>query len=244
MRIESLHPQFDFDHWSRLPGWLQQSVDPRIKIASAFAILLGIALARPASFAASLRFGLASVAILALVAVSSRLPFFSLLRRALLVLPFALVFAAVTAWSGDPLRAVLLLVKTLLSASTAILLAASTPLEDLLAALARLGAPPFFLHVVLLLYRYLFLFAAQAQRMRFAATARGATRSLPAVAGNAAVLFARAQERAARIHQSMLARGFRGEFLPLRPLALRLFDFAVLLAACTLAAAARLWSGA
>jgi cobalt/nickel transport system permease protein len=244
VRLESLHPQFDFDHWSRLPGWLQQSVDPRTKIASAFVLLLGVALARPSSFTASLRFGAAAVALLAFLALSSRLPFLGLLRRALLVLPFALVFAAVTAWSGDPQRAVLLLVKTLISASTAILLAASTPLEDLLAALARLGAPPFFLNVVLLLYRYLFVFAEQAQRMRFAAAARGATRSLPAVAGNAAVLFARAQERAARIHQSMLARGFRGEFLPLRPLAFRLSDFAVLCSACLLAATARAWSGA
>jgi energy-coupling factor transporter transmembrane protein EcfT len=41
--------------------------------------------------------------------------------------------------------------------------------------------------------------------------------SFRAAAGAVAVLFARSHERAAAIHQAMLARGFQSRFIPLSP---------------------------
>jgi cobalt/nickel transport system permease protein len=81
-----------------------------------------------------------------------------------------------------------------------------------------MGVPPLLLEVIQFVYRYLTLIGEQSKRMAVAATARGARRSIAAVAGSIGVLFARSYGRAEAIHRSMLARGYEGS-LTARPTA-------------------------
>jgi cobalt/nickel transport system permease protein len=145
------------------------------------------------------------------------------LARAALVLPFGLVFAAVSWAAGDPERAGSLLMKSYLSAAAVLILVGTTPVPQLLNGLERSGAPRFLLMVAQFLYRYLFVISEEAQHMRTAARSRGASaRGLlahrarfRAAGGALAVLFARSYARAGEIHHAMLARGFQGHFQPL-----------------------------
>ena len=65
--------------------------------------------------------------------------------------------------------------KSYLSALAVLLLVSTTPLPVLLRGFEMLGAPRFLLMVAQFLYRYLFVISEEAQHMRKAAMARGAT---------------------------------------------------------------------
>jgi cobalt/nickel transport system permease protein len=155
----------------------------------------------------------------------ARLPLFSALARAAIVLPFSLIFAAVCWLSGDPARGFSLLLKSYLSALAVLLVVSTTPFPALLRGLETIGAPRFLLMVVQFLYRYLFVISEEAQHMTIAAASRGATvrgvmagARFRAAAGALAVLFARSYGRAEDIHRAMLARGFLGRFRTLHTL--------------------------
>ena len=241
MRLESLHPQFAFDRWSRAGGWLQRS-DPRAKALATLTVLAGISLSLPNDYAGVAWLYAAGSLLWAALALSSRLPPAALLRRASFVLPFTLVFAVASWLAGDPLRAVSVSAKALLSAQFAVLLAASTPVENLLAGLERWHAPPLLLTSALLIYRYLFVIGGQAQRMRMAAVARAGAGLRQVIAGSLAVLFARSQQRAVGLHRAMLARGFQGSFVPLAPLRFTAADASLVVLAVPIAAALH-WLG-
>ena len=74
--------------------------------------------------------------------------------------------------------------KSYLSALAVLLLVSTTPLPVLLRGFEMTGAPRFLLMVAQFLYRYLFVISEEAQHMRKAAMARGAT--VGGLAGNAA----------------------------------------------------------
>jgi cobalt/nickel transport system permease protein len=164
--------------------------------------------------------GAAYFALLAGALIGSRLPLAGALARSAIVLPFSLVFAAISVVAGDPGRALALLLKSYLSALAVLLVISTTPLPRLLHALERMGVPLFLLLVAQFLYRYLFVISEEAQHMRVAAKSKGSTvrgmvgnrARFRAAAGALAVLFARSYARAASIHQAMLSRGFEGRF--------------------------------
>ncbi len=230
------------DQWSRRESFLHRR-DPRAKILALAAFLVAVATTYGS-------FGVRAAAYFALLVAAllcARLPVAGALARAAVVLPFSLAFAAVTALAGDNSRAVMLVVKSYLSAAGVLLLVSTTPLPELLRGMERLGAPPFLVMVAQFLYRYLFVISEEAQNMRVAGASRGATlRSLAgraarfrAAAGALAVLFARSYARAGGIHRAMLARGFEGRF---RLTSTRRFgwpDAAFLLAALLLVVAVR-----
>lgn len=203
------------DRWSRGRTFLHQR-DARAKIGAALTLLVAIATARPPMTA----FGCGCLALLLAAIVAGRLPLLGILWRASVALPFAFVFSAITWLSGDIARAEMLVVKAYLSALTALVLAALSPLPLLLNGMAALGAPRFLLLVAHFLYRYLFVLSEEGQHMRTAALSRGGS-NLAAVrraaAGALAVLFARSYERAESVHRAMLARGFGGQFRVLTP---------------------------
>ena len=230
------------EHWSRGPSPLHRR-DPRAKLAALLVFLVLVAtMPRAFSFA-----GAACLALLAGAAVLGRLPLAGVLWRACVVLPFSLVFALVTWLGGDPARALNLVSKSYLSALAALVVVAVTPMPSLLRGLEGLGVPRFLLLVTQFLYRYLFVIPEEAQHMRAASAARGATlRGLAArrekfrgAAGALAVLFARSYARAEEIHRAMLARGFAGEFRAVCVLRFGWADAAFLLAAASLPVAAR-----
>ena len=206
------------DHWSRGATALHRR-DPRVKIVSVLVFLVVLATAhRELAW-----LGAALFTVLLVAAWRARLPLAGALARAGVVLPFTAVFALVSCLAGDPARGAALAMKSYLSALAVLLLVSTTPLPLLLRGFEMTGAPRFLLMVAQFLYRYLFVISEEAQHMRKAALARGATvRGLAgnrarfrAAAGALAVLFARSYARAAEIHRAMLARGFPGYFRPL-----------------------------
>ncbi len=98
------------------------------------------------------------------------------------------------------MQAVGLAAKSLLSLFAVLLVAASTPLPELLVSLEFWRVPKTLLLVVQFLYRYLFLIPAQAAQMRQAALCRGGRNAWgtgwSASAGGLGVLFVRSWERA------------------------------------------------
>jgi cobalt/nickel transport system permease protein len=196
------------ERWSREGSFLHQR-DPRVKILALLIFLIVVA-TTGGDFELP---GLSYLAMLVAGVIAARLPMAGMLRRAAVVLPFSLTFAAANWISGDPRRAVLLIEKSYLSAFAALLLVATTPLPQMLRGLEMLGAPGFLLMVAQFLYRYLFVIVEQAHRMRLAGLCRGGLLrqrgSFRAATGALGVLFVRSYERADRIHCSMVSRRAR-----------------------------------
>jgi cobalt/nickel transport system permease protein len=218
------------DRWSRGTSALHQR-DPRAKLAALLAFLVALSTTPSAS-----QLAFAAYAALLILAVNrARLPIAGLAGRAALVLPFSATFAVLTWWSGDSLRALALAEKSFLSGMAALLLVATTPLTGWTAALESWQAPRMLILVIQFVYRYLFVIAEQAQRMRWAALCRQGSRRgsslFSAAAGLLGVLFARSWQRADGIYHAMLARGFRGRFVPAAPAPFGTSD-AVFLSAC------------
>ncbi len=145
--------------------------------------------------------------------MTARLPVFAMLSGASVVLPFALCFALVSVLAGDPILAIMLVVRGYLSALTALLLISTTPMPDLIAGLEWLRAPAFLLQVMQFLYRYLIVLMEEADAMRQAALSRaGSIRTIQFRQASAAagVLFIRSWARARAIHHAMASRGFEG----------------------------------
>ena len=220
------------DRWSRGSSSLHQR-DPRAKLAALLVFLIVLSTTRPAA-----QWAFAAYAILLIVAVNrAHLPLLGLAGRAALVLPFSATFALITWWSGDSMRAFALAEKSFLSGMGALLLVSTTPLTGWTAALESWRVPRMLILVIQFVYRYLFVIAEQAQRMRWAAVCRGSHKSggFRLAAGLVGVLFARSWQRADGIYHAMLARGFRGRFVPAAPAPFRSSDalfFSACLAGC------------
>jgi cobalt/nickel transport system permease protein len=106
-----------------------------------------------------------------------------------------------------------ILLKAAISTFSVLLLAATTPFNHQLSALAALGLPRLALTVLSLLYRYLFLLQDELARVMRAAAARNWRSGSPALRLRAAggilgSLFLRAHARGERVHAAMLSRGY------------------------------------
>ena len=217
------------ERWSRRTSPAHRR-DPRAKIVALLVFLVALATAHRNLSLVSAAFFLLLIGTLSW----ARLPLAGALARAALVLPFSAVFAVIACLAGDPARGLALLAKSYLSALGVLFVVSTTPFPALLRGLDLIGVPPFLLMVGQFLYRYLFVIGEEAQQMRTAAAARGATvrqwtagsARFRAAAGALAVLFARSYDRAEQIHRAMSARGFLGHFQSLQPARFRLSDAA------------------
>lgn len=212
------------------PGPLHR-LDARAKLIG-FIGLVVIAVSAPPAAHAFLA-GLACI--LLTVALIARIRPGDLARRLLLLAPFLLV-----ALAGPLLRsgagggeAISELAKACLGCAALVVLAATTPLDELLAGLAALRCPRLVVLLLGLTMRYVHLLAEEAARLRRAATARGfSPRHLwqAHLVGNlVGALFLRSHARAERVHAAMQARGFTGEALLAPPPGLRWTDVAFVL---------------
>ncbi|MDI6744575.1 MAG: cobalt ECF transporter T component CbiQ [Thermodesulfovibrionales bacterium] len=107
-----------------------------------------------------------------------------------------------------------ILVKFILTVSAMLLLVAVTSFPGLCESLERLRLPKAFVIQLLFLYRYLFVLLEEALRMMRAREARsfdGKGRDIKTFIKFISVLLIRTLERAERIYQAMLSRGFKGE---------------------------------
>lgn len=226
------------DHPSRV-----HALDARVKLLLTFGFILAVATLPPGAW-----LGLAGfTAMLWWAICQARIGLGTLLTRAIVALPFALVaISVVFTRTGVPLFQVPLGITTLtatdtglilfttivfkswLSVQAALLLTATTHFVDMLRALQALRLPTILVSILGFTYRYLFVLIDEAQRLLRARECRSAElpdrRSGGSIAWRATVvgrmvgtLFLRSYERSERIYVAMLSRGFDGEMRTLSP---------------------------
>ncbi len=190
-------------------------IDPTVKLCAALSTLVAIS-TFPAS--AGWRFG-AVLALLALLWRVAGLPPRYLLRRVAAATPFIAVAAALPFAASVP-GASLLALSVAWKAYSAVallsVLVGTTPIEEIVGSMRRLGAPRGMALVAALTHRYLYVLLEEWGRVARARQCRtggriagGRTRMW---ANQAAAVFVRGWERSERVAQAMLARGFRGDF--------------------------------
>ena len=185
----------------------------------------------------------------------------TVLKKSLVVIPFALMAFAFAPFMDDPhgryyaigpARVSIEGVAFLLNASarswTAALclvsLTESTPFNMILEGLGRLRLPPSFVTTTAFAHRYAFALLSDVARMRTAMESRMyGERWLwraGAIGGLIGTLFLRSLERAERVHQAAVSRGFDGSFHGPAQGKTRLPDIMLLLVSLTLAVTLRL----
>lgn len=166
--------------------------------------------------------------VLVMVVAAARLSPRIVLTRLIVILPF-LVFAALVPFiaGGDEVEvlgvglsrdglwaAFNITAKAVLGATASIVLAATTPIPDVVRGLNRLRIPTVVVGIVAFMFRYLDLVVDQTRRMRHAMVARGHDPrwlwQVGPIAASAGTLFVRSYERGERVHHAMRARGFDG----------------------------------
>lgn len=188
-----------------------------------------------------------------------RIPAGMLGRRVLILLPFVLfvgilnplfdqavlVQAGPIAVSGGMISFLSIILRFVLSVTAVLILIATTGMEAVCASLAGLGVPKLLISQILLLYRYLYVLLEEVLRVSRAYTLRSpyqegvAVRAWGSLAGS---LLLRTLERAQRIHQAMLCRGFDGDVHMLRRQAMNKGDVIFLVVWGCFFLAARLYN--
>lgn len=224
---------------------LVHRLDPRTKLVITLAFILAVATA-PADqwqpFAAYLL-------LVGCLALLSRIPPVFILKRSLLVLPFALAVASLLPFfkPGEPLAAFATgpwnvtvtregllalsaaLARSWLSMAALVVLTASTRLDALLKGLEQMRMPRLMVLLISLVYRYTFVLADETLRMKRARDSRNfaGARSwrLRTIGDMVGTLFLRSFGRAERIYRAMSARGFQGQTTPHHRLQARAIDW-------------------
>ncbi|HNT53128.1 MAG TPA: cobalt ECF transporter T component CbiQ [Anaerolineaceae bacterium] len=225
---------------------LLHRLDARVKLALAVGFIFTTALIPPGGWPAFILL----LTITTSGVLLSRLGLGYVLKRSLLALPFILsavplLFTSTgEAWISFPVpgttavisqagvvRVTSIALKSWLSVQAAVLLAATTPIQDLLIALRSYHLPRLLAVTIALMWRYLFVMTDEALRLLRARTARS-TRVPGQRAGGRLVwraritggmagsLLLRSFERSEAIYHAMVSRGYDGEIraLPSAPL--------------------------
>jgi cobalt/nickel transport system permease protein len=138
-----------------------------------------------------------------------------------------------------------LLFRFVLTVGAALTLVACTGMHRLGAGLEQLGCPRIFVVQLLFLHRYLFVVAdAGVKMMRSVELRSTGVRPLPFGVYGSLIghLLLRAMDRAGRIYQAMVARGFDGEIRVLHRTTFRATDWLFVLGCFTCFALARRWN--
>jgi cobalt/nickel transport system permease protein len=210
---------------------LAHRLDPRGKVvvAALFAVLMAVA----RTYAAVL----AGLALALLCLALARLPLKKVASRLLTVNSFIfflwfilpLTYPGEAVWRFGPLTASrqgLLFTGLITLKSNAIIIAfialvATAPVVTLGQALQKLRVPGKLCHLLLFTYRYLYVFEQEYRRLVQAMKIRGFQprtnlHTYRTYAYLAAMLLVRSHDRADRVFQAMLCRGFHGTFYSLR----------------------------
>ncbi len=187
------------------------NLDARAKLALTILLILIISSTEPGAWIAFAAYCLlaAAVAGVALVAPAK------IAARLRLGTPFLLLAAALLLIAGEWARGGAMLLKGYLALTLLTVLVETTSTAALIGAIRRLGAPESVNLVAALMVRYVAMLQEEFGRMSRARLARAggplAGTALFEVHGNQiGLLLIRSWERAERIHQAMLARGFSG----------------------------------
>lgn len=197
------------DRYSRLKSPVHR-LHTAVKLLATFCIVVGT-VAVPFS---SIWFFVVTAALLLIVAAVSTVPWTFVLKRLLLLEPLALGIAFMALFQPNGTTIFLSIVaKSTLCLFTVILLSNTTPFEDLLRSLSRIGVPRILITILALMYRYLFVLIDEGERLARARMSRTFTtnrvRRWQALASLIGQLFVRSTERAERIYAAMTARGWK-----------------------------------
>jgi cobalt ECF transporter T component CbiQ len=223
-------------------------VDPRVKLVTAVAVLVVLALIQDPRLltVAALVACVAAIAARAgraLVGVAGPIA----LMTAVVLLPAttSLVRPGVIAvawgvWDGRPLgftvagltSAWLVLARVVASLAVVVVLTRTTSWLRLTAALRGIGAPAAFVLIATMAHRYLWVLGRgvvdllQARRARSIGSATG-REDRAFIGGSVGALYVRSNELAEQVHQAMVARGFTGRLADPTPSRIRWVDLAI-----------------
>ncbi|MFM1916721.1 MAG: Energy-coupling factor transporter transrane protein EcfT [Actinomycetota bacterium] len=210
---------------------LLHRLPPEVKLVALLLFLFAV-VATPAQ--AFWAFGVYAV-VVAMLAWMARVPLRVIAPRMIVEVPFVIFAVLLPIFGTDPRIEVAglslsepgliagwnILIKGTLGVVMSILLAATTPARDLLAALERLRVPPLLVQIASFMLRYVHVVGDEMHRMKIARDARGfratGVRSWPVIAHSAGALFIRSYERGERVHLAMLSRGYTGRLPVLIP---------------------------
>jgi cobalt/nickel transport system permease protein len=214
-------------------------VDPRIKLAGAFFFIFIIVSEPRGKVCPFFYYSL----IIAGLVVISRIPLRFILSRCLIVSPFILIsavffplsamlsgnFQGFSAYHEEYRAALTIVLKAFSSIILLTLLISTEKFHNLLMAMRKLKMPRLLGIISALMYRYIFILTDEAMRTTMARDSRTPGKlnmSRFRVYGNqAAMIFLRSMDRSQIIYNSMLSRGFTGEFPVMQKFPLRGQDF-------------------
>ncbi len=206
-------------------------LDPRTKFVSTLVFIVAVALTSPGRWQAFALYFL----LVAILLLLSKVPFFYVLRRSLVIMPFVLVIAIfipffkegevagsynIWLWQVTVTYSGLqvlwnILIKAWLSILSLIWLTSTTKLTVLLRGLERLRMPRVMVMILSFMYRYIFVLVDEVMRMKQARDSRnfGGRRlwHIRTIGNMIGTLFIRSYERGERVYAAMLARGFDGQ---------------------------------
>jgi len=243
--VDALEHAFYAEESAKKNGLLQK-LDPRIKIAAVFPLIVIAALARRLGVIVAL---FATAVVLALL---SRVPLATLAKRvwlgvltftgfisfpALFLTPGVAIYTLpLLGWSvtEQGLRAAMYLIMRAETAATfSVLLVLCTPWSFVLKALRVLRLPIVLVVILGMTYRYIFLFLRNAHDMFMSRKSRmvghldGAEQRRAATAG-AGVLMSKTIQLSGDVYLAMRSRGFQGEVYVLDEFQTHWFDWAML----------------
>ncbi|MBN1354115.1 MAG: cobalt ECF transporter T component CbiQ [Candidatus Omnitrophica bacterium] len=235
------HPYID--KYSRLDSFMHR-IDPRVKIISAAFIIVSVLFTKVSSPVPFILYGILLSAFIAL----SKIPPLFILKRSLVVVPFAIFVAFFIPFfkKGEVVWAFSLgwfhiavtregvitfsgiFAKSFLSTICLIVFTASTRFSVLLKAFEKLKVPNIFIMIVSFIYRYIFVIVDELMHMKQAKEARsikgGKIFHGRALANMIGSLFVKSYERAESVYIAMCSRGFNGSIHAIHDFKLRFID--------------------
>jgi len=202
-------------------------VDPRTKLVILIAFLVIAALA--ISPRATISIGIISV----VIAAGSMIPPRHLIYGLTPAIPFIVAIFLSILLVGTIENAIIITIRILASALAAITVASTTPMFDQLRALQWFKVPAVITLMILFVYRFIFVFIDELERMKISRIARGLDlrkgslfkrRLMHTLGQTIGMLFVRVNNRASRVFDSLRARGFSGEIKGRRILKFRAVD--------------------
>jgi cobalt ECF transporter T component CbiQ len=234
---ETLENALFAEEISARPG-LFQSLDPRVKVVSILALLIGVSLSHSLWVIATIYL------IVLLFAWRSAIPANFFIKRVWLMLPFFTGLVILPALFITPGPALLhlpfgltitrtgvitdlfLLSRLSTSVSLTLLLILTTPWNTVLSALSVLRVPDVFILILGMTYRYLYLLLHTANDMFLSRQSRVVGRLSTAeerrlMAATTATLLSKSLNLSSEVYLAMQSRGFRGSVVTLKPFSMR-----------------------
>lgn len=199
-------------------------LDPRAKLLTTLIFIITVVSFGKYEISALIPFFIFPAVMISL----GELPFYYLLRKILIVTPFAVMIGIFNplidremlmllgpfSFSGGWISFCSIMLKFTLTTGSVLVLIACTGFNSVCMALEKMGAPRIFAVQLLFLYRYIFVLIDEASRMANARSLRsfdGKGKGINVLGNLLGHLLLRTIDRAQRIHLAMLCRGFDGE---------------------------------